>query len=128
MHLTSSSLSNAINSHTEDEYLFGWDPIPGIVSVWANREGRALIWRREGERITCTRERFRPWVFAATLDDLSHLGSSALIASSAPVGSAASITYRELDGPADAYRFLLSAADARVLENELVRCAALLLE
>ncbi len=123
MHLTSSSLSNAINSHTEDEYLFGWDPIPGIVSVWANREGRALIWRREGERITCTRERFRPWVFAATLDDLSHLGSS-LISASAPIGSAASITYRELDGPADAYRFLLSASDGRMLENELVRGAA----
>src|SRR5438105_8981538 len=115
MHLTSSSLSNAINSHTEDEYLFGWDPIPGIVSVWANREGRALIWRREGERITCTRERFRPWVFAATLDDLSHLGSSLI---------SASITYRELDGPADAYRFLLSASDGRMLENELVWGAA----
>src|SRR3989440_5656270 len=123
MQLSPSSLSNAINTHTEDEYLFGWDPMPGIVSVWANREGRALIWRREGERITCTRERFRPWVFAATLDDLSHLGSS-VISASAPIGSTASITYRELDGPADAYRFLLSASDGRMLENELVRGAS----
>src|SRR5437762_13895762 len=123
MHLSSSSLSNAINTHTEDEYLFGWDPMPGLVSVCANREGRALIWRREGERITCSRERFRPWVFAATLDDLSHLVSS-LISASSPIGSAAIITYRELDGPADAYRFLLSASDGRLLENELVRRAS----
>src|SRR5437588_12113662 len=100
MQLSPSSLSNAINTHTEDEYLFGWDPLPGIVSVWANREGRALIWRRQGERITCTRERFRPWVFAASLDDLSHLGSS-LISSSAPIGSHASITDRDLDCPAE---------------------------
>src|SRR6266568_1553403 len=26
----------------EDEYLFGWDPAPGIVSVWANRGGQAI--------------------------------------------------------------------------------------
>ncbi|HEV2457822.1 MAG TPA: hypothetical protein VGS80_05615, partial [Ktedonobacterales bacterium] len=31
----------------EDEWLWGWDPTPGIVSVWAERDGRALIWRRE---------------------------------------------------------------------------------
>ena len=26
----------------DDEALFGWDPTPGIVSVWADREGRGL--------------------------------------------------------------------------------------
>ena len=41
----------------EDEYLFGWDDTPGIVSVWASRAGEAILWRREGERITTTRER-----------------------------------------------------------------------
>ena len=106
--------SHHTNIHTEDEYLFGWDPMPAIVSVWASREGRAIIWQREGERVTCSRERFRPWVFATTLDDLSHLGS-ALISSSVPFGSAASITYRALDGPADGYRFQLSASDGRML-------------
>ena len=38
-------------SHTEDEHLFGWDPTPGIVSVWADRQGRAIVWRREDERV-----------------------------------------------------------------------------
>ena len=31
---------------TQDEWLWGWDPTPGIVSVWAERDGRALVWRR----------------------------------------------------------------------------------
>ena len=30
----------------EDEWLWGWDDTPGIVSVWAERSGRATIWRR----------------------------------------------------------------------------------
>ena len=54
-------------SQNEDEYLFGWDPTPGIVSVWANREGQAIIWRREGEHVISSREPFRPWLFATSL-------------------------------------------------------------
>ena len=30
----------------EDEWLWGWDPTPGIVSVWADATGRAVVWRR----------------------------------------------------------------------------------
>jgi hypothetical protein len=30
----------------EDEWLWGWDPTPGIVSVWAEGDGRASVWRR----------------------------------------------------------------------------------
>jgi DNA polymerase I len=120
---SSPTISNETISRTEDELLFGWDPMPGIVSVWANREGRAIIWRREGEQITCTTERFRPWVFATTLADLAHLGS-ALLPSSAPGGNDALFSYRELDGPARSYRYLLSARDGRALERELVRAAS----
>ena len=58
----------------EDEYLFGWDPTPGIVSVWANREGQAIIWQRLGEQIVSSKERFRPWLFATSLQDLAQLG------------------------------------------------------
>ena len=29
-----------------DEWLWGWDPTPGIVSVWADADGRATVWRR----------------------------------------------------------------------------------
>ncbi len=106
----------------QDEYLFGWDPTPGIVSVWAARDGRAILWRRvkgaEGECVVCTEERFRPWLFAATLEDLKQLGS-ALLASDAPGASDGLVSYRVLDGPADSYRYLLSARDGSFLERTL---------
>src|SRR5579863_3648126 len=107
----------------EDEYLFGWDATPGIVSVWANRAGEAIIWRREGERVTCTRERYRPWVFAAALDDLTHLGAS-LTSHTALEVRTTSIAYRELEGAPGTYRYLISAPDGRWLERELLRGAS----
>ncbi|HEU0001484.1 MAG TPA: DNA polymerase domain-containing protein [Ktedonobacteraceae bacterium] len=112
--------ANSAQTQLEDEYLFGWDPTPGIVSVWANRSGEAILWRREGERVTTSRERFRPWLFATSLNDLEHVGAS-LESTSTP---GARITYRELDGDEGSYRYLLSAADGRLLEHELLRGAS----
>ena len=108
---------------TDDEFLFGWDPAPGIVSAWADRSGTALLWRREGKRVTCTTERFRPWLVATTLRDLAHLRSSVLPAST-PGSAQSAITYRELDGPEGAFRYLLSARDGRLLERALVAGAS----
>lgn len=120
----SSATSSAALVHSEDEYLFGWDPTPGIVSVWADRAGQAIIWRREdGEGVTCTRERFRPWLLATTLADLTHLGQS-LRPATMPGAEQTLISYRELDGPAGAYRYLLSARDGRYLERMLLTGAA----
>jgi DNA polymerase, archaea type len=119
MHNFSTTFLNEPPTLTEDEYLFGWDPTPGIVSVWANREGLAIIWRREGERVTSARERFRPWLFASSLDDLAHLGSR-LVPDFESTGDAATFTYRELDGPTESYRYLLSAGNGRSLERALV--------
>jgi DNA polymerase, archaea type len=101
-----------------DIWLFGWDVTPGIVSVWADRSGRALIWQRVGARITCIEERFRSWLFAANLDDLAHLGA-ALVQETAGAARAP-FRYRELDGPPDAYRYLVSAPDGRALERAIV--------
>ncbi len=105
----------------EDERLFGWDATPGIVSVWASREGQAVIWRREGGRVVCESERFRPWLFATTLADFKHLGP-ALIPEDAHGGANAIASYRTLDAPdaANAYRYLLSARDGRYLERALL--------
>src|SRR5438477_4487607 len=100
------------------ENLFGWDETPGIVSVWASRAGKALVWKRIGEQVVCEEEQFRPWLFARILTDLEHLGSRVQPASSVGAGSAP-ITFRELDGPPDAYRYLLSARDGRMLEQTL---------
>src|SRR5712691_1188958 len=119
MHQYSPTNANETYSLTEDEYLFGWDLTPGIVSVWANREGLAIIWQREGNRVTSTRERFRPWLFATSLDDLAHLGSR-LIPDFEYTGNASTFTYRELYGPTLSYCYLLSANNGRSLERALV--------
>jgi DNA polymerase, archaea type len=108
----------------DDEQLFGWDPMPGIVSVWADRDGHALVWQRMAGRVTCTRDRFRPWLLAATLADLAHLGPAGLAAEGTPGTRAAVATYRALDGPPDGYRFLISGRNGRALERALLEGAS----
>jgi DNA polymerase, archaea type len=117
------------SENAKDERLFGWDLTPGIISVWASREGQAVLWRRVNGQVVCESERFRPWVFAAALADLAHLGP-ALISASAPGGTDAIISYQELEYPASGavpenfYRYLLSARDGRYLERAIVSGAS----
>ncbi|HEU4743380.1 MAG TPA: DNA polymerase domain-containing protein [Meiothermus sp.] len=101
-----------------DPWLFGWDPTPGIVSVWASPEGRALVWRRLGERVVAEAARFRPWLYAAHLKDLAPLGSKLVRDDTAP------FSYRELPGPAGSLRYLVSARDGRSLERILLEGAS----
>jgi len=111
--------------HHEDGYLFGWDETPAIVSVWANREGKAVIWQRSAAGVTRSTAQFRPWLFAATLDDVSHSGVS--LAISPPDSTSqerGGITYHEHDGSPGTYRYLLSAPDGRALEREIARGAS----
>ena len=98
------NLPNDSSSLPADDTVFGWDPTPGIVSVWASRAGKALVWQRSGDRVNCTRETFHPWLFSTTLDDLAHLGSELQ-----PGEDEAEVSYRILDGPDGSYRYLLSA-------------------
>ena len=119
MHTISHKDIQALPSPNEDEYLFGWDPTPGIVSVWANREGQAIIWQRVGEHTVSSRERFRPWLFATSLQDLAQLGSR-LMRSFDSDGDTSTFTYLELNGPTESYRYLISASNGRSLERALV--------
>src|SRR5579863_2588032 len=99
-------------SRREDEWVWGWDSIRGIVSVWADLDGRATVWRRLGTSGELVREetRFRPWLVLDRLDDLKHLGDRL-----GPDGcDRAMATYRELDGPGS-LRYLISASDGRML-------------
>ena len=123
MHTFSSTNIHEPLSQTEDEYLFGWDPTPGIVSVWVNREGLAIIWRRVGEQIISSRERFRPWLFATSLHDLIQPGSR-LVRDFELTQDAAAFTYHELHGPTESYRYLISASNGRSLERALVAGAS----
>src|SRR5437588_514027 len=52
-------MTHRVNVPNEDEWLWGWDPTPGIVSVWAEPDGRATVWRREPETKQLVREDVR---------------------------------------------------------------------
>jgi DNA polymerase elongation subunit (family B) len=98
-------------NEVREEWLWGWDPTPGIVSIHATRDGRALVWRRIPETGVLVREveRFRPWLLLAHLDDLEHAGPG--------------ILRRELEGPG-ALRHLVSAEDGRSVVTEILRGAS----
>lgn len=104
------------------EWLWGWDPTPGIVSVHAGLDGRATVWRRMPDTGILVREdlRFRPWLLLDRLDDVRHLGDRL---ARDDEDSGESIRYRELQGPG-ALRFLLTADDGRALASALLRGAA----
>lgn len=104
---------------TDDPWLFGWDPAPGIVSVWADREGTALVWRRVGGQVVCEREKFRPWLYAAHLHDLATVGDNLR-----RDDDAAPFSFSELDGPENALRYLIRARDGRALEDVLLSGAS----
>ena len=113
---------NAPSRRREDEWLWGWDPTPGIVSVWAETNGRATVWRRIADTGALVREeeRFRPWLLLDQLDDLRHLGER--LGCEGTRGT--QVSYRELDGPGT-LRFLVSADDTRTLTSAILAGASL---
>ena len=110
-------------SSLEDEWLWGWDPTPGIVSIWAEEDGRATVWRRIADTSELVREvdRYRPWLLLERLDDLLHLGD-ALCRDELGLAEAR-VRYRELDGPG-ALRYLVSAEHYRTLINAVLTGAS----
>jgi DNA polymerase elongation subunit (family B) len=114
----------------DDEELFGWDPTPGIVSVWADQSGQAIVWRRDGAQVSATRARFRPWLYATSIGDLGHLGSGLVRAASSleAFTSSAEFCYAELPHAEHSCRFLITACDGRHLSRELLRGAERRLE
>ncbi|HEY6879971.1 MAG TPA: hypothetical protein VI299_18225, partial [Polyangiales bacterium] len=103
----------------EEQWLWGWDDTPGIVSVWADLKGEAWIWRRT-PALVCELARFRPWMLLSTLEDLAHLG--ARLRSHAEPALPGCVTYRELEG--QGLRYLVSAEDGTVLTRAVLRGAA----
>jgi DNA polymerase, archaea type len=105
----------------EDEWLWGWDKTPGIVSVWAEADGTATVFRRDRDKGALIREeeRFRPFVLLDRLDDLRHLGVQL-----APEGAPrAVVSFRELGGPGE-LRYLASAANGRTLAAAILTGAS----
>lgn len=107
----------------EAEWLYGWDETPGIVSVWAEPDGHALVWRRDPETHHLTRESavFRPWVLVSTLTDLRHL--RARLSPHHEHGPDTPFSYRELEGDSG-LRYLVRGPDARKLRAALLHGAS----
>jgi DNA polymerase elongation subunit (family B) len=105
----------------EDEWVWGWDSTPGIVSVWATLDGRAVVWRRVGPTGALVREqeRFRPWALLDSLDDLDHLGPRL----GPEDDTAARVRFRELAGDG-ALRWLVTADDTRTITAALLSGAS----
>src|ERR1043166_736212 len=80
----------------KNEWLWGWDPTPGIVSVWAEEDGVARVWRRVPGTpgVICEEERFRPWLLLRFPDDIRHIGARLGRESDED----AFVTWRELGG------------------------------
>ena len=89
----------------EDDWLWGWDPTPGIVSVWATHDGQATVWRRVGGELVRDEVQFRPWLVVANLD-----------------GIGPNVTTRELAGDGE-LRYVIRADDGRTLTNAVLRGA-----
>ncbi len=112
---------SAVAPSVEDEWLWGWDETPGIVSVWAEPSGRATVWRRNGATGELVREeeRFRPWILLDRLDELKHLGVQL-----GPEGAAhARVTFRELEGPGE-LRYLVSSESLKTLTSAVLQGAS----
>ncbi len=96
----------------EDEWLFGWDPTPAIVSVWADVDGHAHVWRRTAAGLVRDDLQFRPWILLDSLAGLSHLGHA--LQPDGPDAPPGAVTWRALQGPG-ALRYVVSAGDMRSL-------------
>lgn len=95
----------------EDEWLRGWDETPGIVSVHAEADGLAFVYRRLApDRLVVERERFRPFVLVSSLE---LLGSK----------DADRFSIEELEGP-HALRYRVSADHLDDLRDALLRTAS----
>ena len=99
-----------------DQWLFGWDDTPGIVSVWADRRGRATMWQRRDGRLVRSIRSFRPWILATTLADVRELD---LVSTTDTLQATAAFAVQELSGDGG-LRFLLSARDGRTLEQTII--------
>ncbi len=107
----------------EDEWLWGWDATPGIVSVWAEPDGRAFVWRRLPGTGALVREdvRFRSWLLLTSLEDLTHLGARLRPEHEGPAPNR--VSYEELKGPG-ALRYVVRADDGRALASAVLQGAS----
>jgi DNA polymerase elongation subunit (family B) len=110
-----------VSSAREDEWLWGWDDTPGIVSVWADLDGRAHVWRRTAAGVVREVESFRAWALVRHRSDLSSLGAA--LRPEESTDDPRAVTWETLEGPGS-LRYLVRAPDGRTLTRALLRGAS----
>jgi DNA polymerase, archaea type len=110
-------------SSLTDDWLTGWDDTPGIVSVWAEPDGRAFVWRRVSGTLELVRDhaRYQPWIVLASLNELAHLGDALRPESDGPARGR--VTFEELEGDG-ALRFIVRSDDGRSLVRAILQGAS----
>jgi DNA polymerase elongation subunit (family B) len=110
---------------TPRELLYGRDDTPGIVSVLAGRDGRARIWRREGEATVYEEARFPNWFLLSDASLLDRLAVDRLSGSDLGAWAAQAATMGpdqvglvELAGDLH-YRYLVVANGQGVAEQAI---------
>jgi uncharacterized protein YprB with RNaseH-like and TPR domain len=113
--------------------LFGCDTTPCIVSVDANANGRARVWRRLDDRVELTEHAFPNWFLITSLELLAHLpaehrGADWLRQSHGQLDMREPLVVVELDSPPTndeaAYRYLVLTNDIGEVETALLEMAS----
>ena len=111
-----------------NDWLWGWDATPGIVSVWATLDGRATVWRRDPKtrQLLTEQASFRPWLLLPTLADLEHLRERLRPERKHDPPALGTVSYTELEGEPEAtaaLRFLVRAHDGDALARAVLHGA-----
>ncbi len=110
------------NAETRRAWLEGWDDTTGLVSVHADGDGNAILWRRVNGQIRTERDQFRPWVYAQHLAHLGHVGSRLQAQTLAGAEPDAAFTYEELPGDG-IFKFLIQTRHWTNLKNAIMEGA-----
>jgi DNA polymerase, archaea type len=117
---------------TTAHWLFGCDLTSGIVSVDADRHGRARVWRRtDGWGLEVAEHRFSNWFLTTSLDLLAHLPArnvpaTALSSAHGDLAWEGGLTVVHLTGAddaEDAYRYLVLTDQLDEVETAMVETA-----
>ena len=107
------------NAKTRRAWLEGWDDTTGLVSVHADGDGNAILWRRVNGQIRTERDQFRPWVYAQHLAHLEHVGARLQAQRLDATEPDAAFTYKELPGDG-IFKFLIRTRHWTNLKNAIL--------
>src|SRR5579871_4048373 len=106
--------------------LFGRDPTPGIVSISADRRGRARVWRRVGNEVVFEEDTYPNWFFLARRELLGNLPIEELPSSvleTKPHVTPGKVGLVELRGT-NPFRYLVLTDQLEEVEAQVSRAAA----